>query len=503
MSHFPKIKFSKLTSNSGVAIVAVFLIIAILSLMGGVVTHMVATGSVARTNDLVSEQAFDLVHAGMEYALKRLDDGINPDGDVRYLGSGRFTVAYDDATGAISSTADVSTMFGSSNPSFSIQGPTSGGNMSDCLEVDVSGAAMNTIWWPYEIVGAILNNTCSNNITIASMTVSWTPLSGDNTVIIELGGTTVYQNYSPGAPSGSPIDITDYTINSCSSAAQTRIRFSTQLPTQNFNVLYTMSDGSSKNVFYQFHADNEAACLEADLSAAYPGFTNNTRMIGGTLTNVCSPPTSIGIKAMRVSWLPVSPAITMSNIFINGAQQWSGSASSGTTANFSNVLLFSPAQSFPQNYITFNNSIVGRNFSVTYIMRENSELTVPVNLYAENMASCLSVNTSGMSVSGNDLIGQSWINTCPAGIVVDRIRTQWTGLPGQRRLRSIVVNGVTIWNQNTNNNVDANVTDVYIGGSSTATVDYYRFNNPPNNGCFTHTFTMFDGTSVTAPTYCP
>nr|HQH80889.1 hypothetical protein [bacterium] len=62
---------------------------------------------------------------------------------------------------------------------------------------------------------------------------------------------------------------------------------------------------------------------------------------------------------------------------------------------------------------------------------------------------------------------------------------------------------VTIWNQTTNNDVDADVTDVYIGGGSTATVDRYQFNNPPNNGCFTHTFTMFDGTSLTAPTYCP
>ncbi|HPW45612.1 MAG TPA: hypothetical protein PKU96_04495 [bacterium] len=503
MSHFPKIKFSKLGSNSGVAIVAVFIIIAILSLMGGVVTHMVATGSIARTNDLVSEQSFDLVHAGMEYALKRLDDGINPDGDVRYLGSGRFTVAYDDATGKLTSTADVSAMFGSSNPSFSIQGPISGGNMSDCLQVDISGAAMNTIWWPYEIVGAVLKNTCSNSITIASMTVSWTPLSGDNTVIIALGGTSVYQNYSPGAPPGTPIDITDYTINSCSSVPQTRIRFSTELPTQNFNVLYTMSDGSSKNVFYQFHADNEAACLEADLSAAYPGFTNNTRIIGGTLTNACSPPTSIGIKAMRLSWLPAAPIITMSNIFINGAWRWFGIAPSGTLANFFNPLLFSPGQSFPQNYITFNDSIVGRNFSVTYIMRDNSELTVPVNFYAQDMASCLSVHTSGMRVSDKGLIGQSWVNTCPAGIVIDRIRTKWTGLPGQRRLTGIVVNGVTIWNQITNNDVDADVTDVYIGGGSTATVDRYQFNNPPNNGCFTHTFTMFDGTSLTAPTYCP
>jgi hypothetical protein len=463
----------------------------------------VATGAVSKTNDLASEQAFDLATAGLEYALKRIDEGANPDGDVRYLGAGRFTIAYDDSTGLITSTSDVSALFGSSNQSFSIEGPTSGSTMADCLEVDVSGARMNTIWWPYEIIGANLINTCTNNITLAAMTVSWTPVSTDHAVIVAIGGTTVYQSYSPGTPSGGVIDINDYTIGASSSVAQTRIRFNTELPNRNFNIVYTMSDGSSKNAMYQFRADDESACLEADLSAAYVGWTGNTRLIGGMLANVCSAPTVIGIKGMRVSWTPLSPVRTLSNVFIDGAQRWSGSVTSGTEVIFGSIPLFNPGQSMPQNYLTFSGEMSGRNFIITYIMRDDTELTVPVNLYADDMAACLLVDTSGMTISAREVRNQLWVNACPLGIVVDRVTTSWTGLAANRRLDRIRVDGSDRWSGSATNGTNVDITDVQIGGASTSTVNYYRFRASAVGGCFSHIITMLDGTTKSVPSYCP
>ena len=47
-------------SDKGVGIVAVVMIVAVLSVMGAVVTLLVATGAISKTKDLVREQSFGL-----------------------------------------------------------------------------------------------------------------------------------------------------------------------------------------------------------------------------------------------------------------------------------------------------------------------------------------------------------------------------------------------------------------------------------------------------------
>ncbi|HPQ80592.1 MAG TPA: hypothetical protein PLZ86_02595 [bacterium] len=497
--------FQAACSRRGVGIVAVLLIVSVLSVMGLVVTALVATGAVARTNDLVREQAFELGTAGIEYALKRISEGADPNGDVRYLGAGRFTVGYA-PSGLVTVTSDVSSMLGSSTPSFTVQGPTPGGNMADCLEVDVSGAYMNSVWWPYEIMGAVLQNTCNVPITISTMTISWSPTSADNTVRVRLGNSNVYNNW-PGTPAGSPIDITDYTIPECSSADQTRIRFDTELPGRNFTIEYAMSDGSSKSAFYQFVANNEAACLSVDLSTAYVGWSGFVRLVGGELTNVCDPPTVIGLRGMTVEWEPLTPSRNFTGANFDGNWRWSGSVSSGTRVDFWGDLLFDPGQSVEQRFLQFDSDIRGRNFTVTYHMRDGTDVTATKNLYEPDAEGCLQANTGGTTIGGGanrELQGETLTNTCALGIVVDRIRTSWTGLPANRRLDRITMNGANVWSGSAENNVEVDINDVEIPGGGTIPVDRYRWNSSVAGvSTISHAITLTDGTVVNVPAFSP
>lgn len=490
--------------DRGVGIVAVIMIVAVLSVMGAVVTLLVATGAVSKTNDLVREQAFELGTAGIEYALKRIDEGSDPDGDTRYLGAGRFTVAYSPA-GLITITSDVSAMMGSAAPTFTVQGPVPGGTMADCLTVDVSGASMDQ-WWPYEILGAVLRNTCQTDVVIASMTVTWTPASANRTVTIRLGNTDVYNNW-PGIPAGTPIDIADYTIPSCGSRNQTRIRFDDQLPGRNFTVVYAMSDGSNKSAFYQFVANNEAACLNVDLSASYVGSSGYTRLNGGTLTNACEPPTVIGIRNMAVTWAPLTPSRQFTAVGINGNWMWDGSAGAGDEVNFWGDVLLNAGESVTQDFLRFSSDMRGYNYpTITYVMRDGTIATASRSLYETSMGPCLSVNTGGTSIGGSgnrDLLGESLSNTCALGIVLGRIRTNWSGVPANRRLTAIRINGADVWTGSVVSGYEADISDIEIPGGGMVAVDRYRWNSSVAGGSFSHVMRLWDNSTVNVPSFSP
>jgi len=175
----------RMRNNRGLSIVVVLVTISVLSLMGGVVTSLVATGAVSKTNELVREQAFELVQAGFEYALKRIDDGVDPDGETKNLAGGQFTIGYS-PTGVITVTSDVSAMYGNAAPSYSIQGPVPGGDMADCLVVDVSSAYMRSSGWPNNLRGITLQNSCSVPITIGIVTMNWNPGGSERTVRVRI-----------------------------------------------------------------------------------------------------------------------------------------------------------------------------------------------------------------------------------------------------------------------------------------------------------------------------
>lgn len=230
----------------GVGIIAILLIVSVLSLMGGVITMLVATGSVAKTNDLVKEQSFALVNAGLEYAFERIDGGANPNGETRNLGNGSFTISYTPGS-TVTVNTSVSAMQGTANSSFSVTAPSGGGGAAACLVVDTAAASIGG-GGNKDLLGITLRNNCQGvSITIASMTVAWTPLTSATVRTIRINGSNVYNSPS-GTASGVPINITDVTIPTCTTQNLDFIRFSANMSGKTFTITFTMSDATTKVV---------------------------------------------------------------------------------------------------------------------------------------------------------------------------------------------------------------------------------------------------------------
>lgn len=234
-----------LHERRGVGIIAVLLIVSVLSLMGGVIAMFVATGSVAKTNDLAKEQSFGLIHAGFEYALERIDGGFDPNGDTRTLGNGTFTINYTPGS-FITVNSSVAAMQGTSGPSFRINAPA-GGGAAACLVVDTASAVLGGSG-NRDILEITLRNNCqSGSITIASMTLAWTPTSSATVRRIRINGSDVY-NSGSGTANGVLINTTDVTIPTCTTYALNFIRFSTGMTGKTFTITFTMTDATTKVV---------------------------------------------------------------------------------------------------------------------------------------------------------------------------------------------------------------------------------------------------------------
>jgi hypothetical protein len=88
------------------------------------------------------------------------------------------------------------------------------------------------------------NATNSNTITIATMTVSWSGVSGRTLSSIYLNNTSVW---SGSGTSGSTFNITDFRLNTTPTIySNNTLRFSGSMAGATVNVTFNMTDGSSR-----------------------------------------------------------------------------------------------------------------------------------------------------------------------------------------------------------------------------------------------------------------
>ncbi len=484
----------------GVGIVAVMLIVMVLTLMGGVIATIVASGALGRTNDLVRERSFALVHAGFEYALKRISEGVNPDGQVKALAGGEFTVGYQ-GSGLITVTSDVTSLQGQANPTFTIQGPTSQGSMGNCLVVSTSGWYLSNV--NKDLNGLTLRNGCQVPITVASMVVSWNPAGTRRLLQVRIQNSTVF-NLSQGIPSGSLADIADHAIPACTTHALTHLRFDGAMTGTNFTIQFNMLDGTSRTAFVQAVSNNQAACLNVDVGAVRCGQGGYVALLGGTLTNACAAPTTIQLNQMTIAITPNNISPRLQGIDFGAAPaEWSGNlAPAAGTWNvaLSTPVSLSPGTSVAQSAIAFDRDLRGHNWQITYRMQDGSSQLASVNLYETNMASCIRVDNSSAVVSAARLSGQRWTNSCPLRALVSALQTTWT--TPARQLYTVTANGTVVYDGSANSGAVLNIDDVEIPGGSGIPINGYDFSGPMSGACFTHTLTPYTGGSVSVPSYC-
>lgn len=129
------------------------------------------------------------------------------------------------------------------------------------------------------------------------------------------------------------------------------------------------------------------------------------------------------------------------------------------------------------------------------------------NWQATNMASIFSVDTSGAVVDEADntkIIGITIQNIGEIPIVVDSIKTEWSGAPGGTKIEAIRIRGVTVWSGSNVSGKTQDITDVALAvGASPTAIDFFDFSKNMTGTTLTLTFTMSDGTTSTTPPFNP
>ena len=134
--------------------------------------------------------------------------------------------------------------FSSSSLRGGIAGNTGGGGLVfDATGANIGGRGN------LNLSGVIIENTSGTDIIIDKITVVWT--GGTLIKEIRAGNTRVWRDNNEGTPdgpqpSGTELDIVDYTISALSSVELTKIGFDGDISGDTFSIILTLSDGSTE-----------------------------------------------------------------------------------------------------------------------------------------------------------------------------------------------------------------------------------------------------------------
>lgn len=187
------------------------------------------------------------------------------------------------------------------------------------------------------------------------------------------------------------------------------------------------------------------------------------------------------------------------------SNQWVFSGASDTTGIFTRSITISPVGGAASNK---------KNVTVNVTWQQNQQRTGSVSLVARltnwqatNMASILSVNTSGAALApGNNtnVIGVTIENIGDIPITLDTMTTVWSGAPGGTKLDQISIGGSVVWTGSDVSNKTQDITDVVLApGGGPVTIDFFDFSKNMTGTSLTLTFTMIDGTETTTPSFNP
>lgn len=483
-----------LTDLRGFTVLGVVIAVGILAAMGAGMAVLVATNQSTRTQQLYIDQSFYSTHAGLEFALGQIvNNGEQSVSITRQLLSDTITVT---RTG---SNINVTGVKGTGSASYRITDP-SPPSQSNCLTVNTASAAVSTT----DLTGIVLSRSgsCSQAITIATMTVSWQPNNSENLRTIRIDGSDVYSDVT-GQGSGTTFNITDVTINDALSHPMNFLRWSADVTNHNFTLTFNMSDGSQRTSTVNFLANNQAGCLTVNTASAQLTAVSGilTDLTGITVQNTCAQ--AIRFDRMTVSWTPTTPARNLTQVVINGSTLYSASAGSGTQIDVDHLLPATTTHTVDR--FRFDNEMLGRNYTIVWQMADGTTVTTTLNLFASSQNGCLTVNTASAARGGTgnvDLVGITLQNSCSADIGITALTVSWSA-DATRRTTEISIDSVIRFTSGSGNasgvQADFGTNDVYRqDGLGTFALNYIRFNIAILGGqSFTLDFAMADGTTNT------
>lgn len=228
------------SDQNGVSSIAAALTLLILAAFGGVLTYMVAAGSVGRMNHVSQLQALYVTQAGIEWAVKRVYDQQNEIVDPPGISfaNGTFTVARSGRTLTVTGTV------GNAVRAHRVDSPTE----ADCTDIDTSNVNLGAN--DTRIQQIQFRKICLTTTTIVQMQLSWLPNNGERLTEIRIESTTVYTNPA-GATSGTLLETADYVMTGPNTNVINRIQFNADMEDKDVTLSFIMADSSVKTVTFE------------------------------------------------------------------------------------------------------------------------------------------------------------------------------------------------------------------------------------------------------------
>lgn len=225
----------RLQDRRGISIIGTVFTLIILSIMGAAMVAIVSDEQESRMRSLSRERSFYAVQAGLEYALREIEEGGYPIVAAKPLDMSTFTTSIEPNERRI-------TVTGVAYEAERTHSITTSQLARDCATIDSSGAHLGGSSGN-ELLGLTISRSCLNAVNVAAVTVTWTPDVGERVRRIRIGGVEVFDLLA-GNASGELIDVSDARISGASAAIDT-IEFSAGMSGKTVDITLTFTDSSS------------------------------------------------------------------------------------------------------------------------------------------------------------------------------------------------------------------------------------------------------------------
>lgn len=259
--------FNNLQKQRGISIIGAIFALIILGIFGAAIVALMSAEQEFRAGQLSQDWAFYNVQAGLEYAIREVDQGgfetatIEIDQDRCRLvlnkpfGRGSFTVGIDyvegdnDCSGLGGVTSDCIVVSSAVGTVQKLHMITHFPFAADCLDVNIEdvtlGGINNT-----DVEEIKLRKVCNEAVTIDKMQISWEPHDGERVALIKIQGNPPAWESIDGVPSGTIIDIEDIRLTGLGVSPINVIRFTSDMSDKTLTLRYIMTDCSMETVSF-------------------------------------------------------------------------------------------------------------------------------------------------------------------------------------------------------------------------------------------------------------
>lgn len=331
------------------------------------------------------------------------------------------------------------------------------------------------------ISGLKIENIGIENITIVSTKISWSGVpSNRNLTNISIDSGSVWTGSDS---SGSSQDISDFVLNLGAGTYPMDFTFSGSVNGISMTVEFTMLDGSTKTVDFTPGSPPDTTPPADITNLSTSGATTSSINLSWTAPGDDGNSGTASSYDIRYSTV----AITSSNW--SSATQVSGEPTPSSAGSSESMTIsgLSPATIY---YFAIKTS--------DEVPNESGLSNVPNNTtLALQQANYLVVNTAGRARTGNTITGITLQNSGSTNITIATMRVSWSGIPANRRLTSISINGASKWTGTATSGTVENITDTAIVTGVAAVPMVLGFNNTINGITASIVFTMLDGSTKT------